>query len=215
MFLIMGMLAALFEAQKSKQGQVIDAAMTDGSALLMSMFNSWHAMGQWSTERGVNLLDTGAHFYETYETGDGKYISLGSIEPQFYALLMEKAQLDPEVFGDQNNKANWPILKNKLEAIFKTKTRDEWCELMEGTDACFTPVLDFIEAQEHPHNVERETYIDLDGIKQPAPGPRFSRTVAEVQFGSRAPGEDTEEVLSSWGVSPSRVKSLREKGALS
>ncbi len=215
MFLIMGMLAALYEAQKSGQGQVIDAAMTDGSALLMSMFNSLHAMKMWSPKRGVNLLDSGAHFYETYETSDGKYISVGSIEPQFYALLMEKCQLDPEVFGDQHNPASWSDLKGKLTEIFKTKTRDEWCELMEGTDVCFAPVLDFLEAQSHPHNLERETYIEVDGVVQPAPGPRFSRTAPEVQFGARALGEDTEEVLSAWGLNEPQIAALRDKGILS
>lgn len=215
MFLIMGMLAALYEAQKSGVGQVIDAAMTDGSAQLMSFFNSMHAMQMWSPKRGVNLLDSGAHFYETYETGDGKFVSVGSIEPQFYALLMEKAQLDPDVFGDQNNTAEWPVLKDKLTRIFKTKTQSEWCELMEGTDVCFAPVLDFLEAQSHPHNVARETYIDVDGMTQPAPAPRFSRTASEVRFGSRAAGEDTESVLEGWGFDRQQVEILREQGALS
>ena len=215
MFLIMGMLAALFEAQKSGQGQVVDAAMTDGSALLMAMFNSMHAMNMWTPRRGVNLLDTGAHFYETYETSDGKYVSIGSIEPEFYALLLEKAQLDPAIFGNQYDAGNWPALKDKLAQIFKTRTRDDWCELMEGTDVCFAPVLDFLEAQQHPHNVARETYIDVDGMTQPAPGPRFSRTASEVQFGARAAGENTEDVLSAWGFDAARIQALRDSGALS
>ena len=200
MFLVMGLLAALYEVRESGQGQVVDAAMTDGSAILMAMFNSLHAMGMWSTKRGVNLLDSGAHFYDTYETSDGKYISIGSIEPQFYALLMEKAQLDPAIFGEQNNQSLWPELSDKLTIIFKSKTQAQWCELMEGTDVCFAPVLDFIEAQQHPHNVERETYIEVDGMVQPAPAPRFSRTASEVQFGSRVAGTDTEQVLADWGI---------------
>ena len=215
MFLVMGILAALYEAQHSGKGQVVDAAMTDGSAILMAIFNSLHAMGMWSPKRGVNLLDTGAHFYETYETRDGKYISIGSIEPQFYALLMEKAQLDTEIFGDQNNPTKWPDLKNKLTDIFKNKTRDQWCELMEGTDICFAPVLDFLEAQKHPHNMARETYIDVDGMMQPAPAPRFSRTESQVTNGARAAGEDTDEVLGAWGFSEDRIKQLRASGALS
>ena len=200
MFLVMGLLAALYEVQQSGQGQVVDAAMTDGSAILMAMFNSLHAMGVWSPKRGVNLLDSGAHFYDTYETSDGKYVSIGSIEPQFYALLMEKAQLDPGIFGDQNNQSLWPELSDKLTIIFKSKTQAQWCELMEGTDVCFAPVLDFLEAQQHPHNVARETYIEVDGMVQPAPAPRFSRTVSEVQFGSRLAGNDTEQVLADWGI---------------
>ncbi|MEP0202720.1 MAG: CaiB/BaiF CoA-transferase family protein [Halioglobus sp.] len=200
MFLVMGLLAALYEVRDSGQGQVVDAAMTDGSAILMAMFNSLHAMGMWSTKRGVNLLDSGAHFYDTYETSDGKYVSIGSIEPQFYALLMEKAQLDPAIFGEQNNQSLWPELTDKLTIIFKSKTQAQWCELMEGTDVCFAPVLDFIEAQQHPHNVARETYIEVDGMVQPAPAPRFSRTASEVQHGSRVAGTDTEQVLADWGI---------------
>ena len=200
MFLVMGILAAVIEAKTSGKGQVVDAAMTDGSAILMAMFNSLHAMGMWSTKRASNLLDSAAHFYDTYETKDGKYVSIGSIEPQFYALLMEKAGLDKETFGFQMNQKEWPNMKEKLVAIFKAKTRDEWCEIMEGTDVCFAPVLDFLEAQQHPHNVARQTYIDVDGMMQPAPAPRFSRTESEVQYGSRAAGEDTDEVLKEWGI---------------
>ncbi|NRB53116.1 MAG: CoA transferase [Saprospiraceae bacterium] len=200
MFLVMGILAALLETQRSGKGQVIDAAMTDGSAVLMSVFNTLHGMGQWSTRIGSNLLDSGAHFYDVYETKDGKYISIGSIEPQFYALLVQKAQLDPEEFSAQYDPSQWPNFKEKLIKVFKTKTRDEWCEIMEGTDVCFAPVLNFIEAQSHPHNVARGTYMDLDGIKQPAPAPRFSRTPSAVRFGSRAAGEDTEEVFKDWGI---------------
>ncbi|MEL6254174.1 MAG: CaiB/BaiF CoA-transferase family protein [Bacteroidota bacterium] len=200
MFLVCGMLAALLESQKSGKGQVIDVAMTDGSAVLMSIFNSLHKMGLWKPERGINMLDSGAHYYDTYECKDGKFVSIGSIEPQFYALLMQKVELSPEDFKSQNNSSKWPEQKEKLASIFKTKTQAEWCEIMEGTDICFAPVLDFIEAQSHPHNVARNTYINVDGFMQPAPAPRFSRTPSEVQHGSRASGEDTEEVLASWGI---------------
>ena len=200
MFLVTGILAALLEAQKSGKGQVIDVAMTDGSAILMSIFNSLNAFGMHSMEMGANMLDSGAHFYDVYETKDGKYISIGSIEPQFYVLLIEKAGLDAEEFAAQNDRSKWPALKEKITEVFKTKTRDEWCAIMEGTDICFAPVLDLLEAQQHPHNLERNTYIQMDGITQPAPAPRFSRTVSEVQFGSRAAGEDTEAVLKEWGI---------------
>jgi len=198
MFLVTGILAALLEAEKSGKGQVIDVAMTDGSAVLMSMFNSLHAMGIWKPNRGSNWLDSGTHYYDTYETKDGKYVSIGSIEPQFYQLLLETLDLDAKEFAAQNNPKKWEGYKAKFEAIFKTKTRDEWCDIMEGTDICFAPVLDYLEAQEHPHNVERNTYIKVDGIVQPAPAPRFSRTVSEVQSGSPAAGEHTEEVLKEW-----------------
>lgn len=200
MFLVTGLLAALLETQKSGEGQVIDVAMTDGSAVLMSIFNTLNALGLQSTEHGANMLDSGAHYYDVYETQDGKYISIGSIEPQFYALLIEKAGLNPEDFSAQQDRTQWPALKEKITEVFKTKTRDEWCAIMEGTDICFAPVLDFIEAQGHPHNTARKTYIELDGITQPAPAPRFSRTVSEVQFGSRAMGEDKESVLKDWGL---------------
>lgn len=198
MFLVTGILAALLEAQKSGKGQVIDVAMTDGSAILLSVFNTLNALGMHSTEPGTNMLDSGAHFYDVYETKDGKYISIGSIEPQFYALLIEKAELDAEEFSAQYDRSKWPALKDKITAVFKTKTRDEWCAIMEGTDICFAPVLDFLEAQQHPHNKARNTYIQMDGITQPAPAPRFSRTVSEVQFGSKFAGEDTEAVLKEW-----------------
>jgi alpha-methylacyl-CoA racemase len=215
MFLVTGILAAYIEMQKSGKGQVVDAAMTDGSAILMAMFNSLHAMKMWSPKRGVNLLDSGAHFYDTYETKDGKYVSIGSIEPQFYALLLEKAALDPKTFGFQMNQPEWSNMKEKLKPVFKSKTRQEWCEIMEGTDVCFAPVLDFLEAQKHPHNVARKTYIKVEGMTQPAPAPRFSRTPSEVQFGSRAAGEDTENVLEDWGFSVDQIEQLKNDNALS
>jgi len=195
MFLVMGILAALLEAKNSGKGQVVDAAMTEGSSILMAMFHSLHAMGMWTPKRGVNLLDTGAHFYDVFETKDEKYVSIGSIEPQFYALLMQKANLDADTFGFQMNQKEWPAMKEKLITVFKTKTQAEWCDLMEGTDVCFAPVLNFIEAPQHPHNVARNAFIKVDGMTQPAPAPRFSRTESKVQYGARAAGEDTEEVL--------------------
>lgn len=200
MFLVMGILAALHEKAQSGKGQVIDAAMTEGSANLMAMFNSLHAMGMWKNERGANLLDTGAHFYDTYETKDNKYVSIGSIEPQFYALLIDKAELDANTFSGQNDQSKWPELKDKLADIFRSKTRTEWCEILEGTDVCFAPVLDFIEAQQHPHMIAREAYIDVEGMIQPAPAPRFSRTPSEVTRGAPAPGQDHDDILRDWGI---------------
>jgi len=201
MFLAFGMVCALLEAKSSGQGQVVDAAITDGSALLMALLHSFDAADRWRQQRGSNVLDGGAHFYNVYETADGKYISLGALEPQFYALLVEVAELDPLEFGNQLDSRKWPELKHKLEALFKTRSRDQWCELMEGTDICFAPVLDLHEAPRHPHNRARNTYIELDGNTQPAPAPRFSRTAPEIQRKAPQPGADTEEVLKDWGVS--------------
>ncbi|MCL4114293.1 UNVERIFIED_CONTAM: hypothetical protein GTU68_002922 [Idotea baltica] len=214
MFLITGILAALLEVQKSGEGQVIDVAMTDGSAVLMGLFNSLTAMGLWSSDRGSNLLDSGAHFYDTYKTKDAKYVSIGSIEPKFYHLLIKKVGLDKESFKGQMNKTKWSILKADLAAAILTKSQKEWCDIMEGTDVCFAPVLDLNEAQSHPHNIARNTYIDVDGMTQPAPAPRFSRTKSEVRHGSRIAGEDTYEVLEEYGFIEEEILSLKDKGAI-
>jgi len=200
LFLAFGMVCALLEARSSGLGQVVDAAMTDGSASLMAMCHSFDAQGQWSPERGSNLLDSGAHFYDVYETRDEKFVSIGSIEPQFYALLIEKAGLNADDFEPQMDARQWPEMKRKLEAVFKTRSRDEWCDLMEGTDVCFAPVLDIREAPDHPHNRARKTYIEVGGMTQPAPAPRFSRTVPEVSRAPQEPGSDTDSVLKDWGV---------------
>ncbi len=182
MFLAYGVVCALLEAQRSGQGQVVDTAMVDGAAVLMSMFWAFKSIGMHDENaRGTNLLDTGAHFYDVYRCSDGEYISLGSIEPQFYAELLRLTGLDgDEQFAKQMDKAEWPALKSRLTEVFAQKTRAEWCELMEDTDVCFAPVLTMSEAAEHPHNVERQTFIDVAGTMQPAPAPRFSRTEAEV-----------------------------------
>jgi alpha-methylacyl-CoA racemase len=200
MFLAFGLVCALLEARKSGRGQVVDAAITDGTALLMAMCRSFYAQGEWSGPRGQNFLDGGAHFYDVYETRDGKYISIGSIEPQFYDLLVDMAGLSKEELAGQYDRVRWPELKRKLEVLFKARSRDEWCDLMEGSDACFAPVLDLLEAPNHPHNKARETYIELNGMTQPAPAPRYSRTQPEVAFAPREPGSDTDAVLSDWGV---------------
>lgn len=215
MMLAFGMVCALLEAKQSGKGQVVDTAMVDGAATLMAMFYSMNAAGIWRDERGTNLLDGGAHFYDTYETGDGKYISLGSIEPQFYALLIEKAGLDSEQFAAQMDRTRWPEYKETMTQVFKTKTRDEWCELMEGSDVCFAPVLSLGEVAQHPHNQHRGTFVELDGVVQPAPAPRFSRTEASLTHSSRAPGEDTRQVLGDAGFSPADIDSLVDEGAVS
>ena len=209
MLLAYGMVCALLEASRSGEGQVIDAAMIDGASSLMSMFFSMSAMGAFTDKRGTNLLDGGAPFYDTYETSDGKYVSLGSIEPQFYALLKEKAGLDEATFGAQHAKDKWGSQKAKLTEIMKTKTRDEWCEIMEGSDVCFAPVLSIFEAPDHPHNVHRGGYLNIDGVTQPAPSPRFSRTKAEVRHGPRLAGQDSLTVLEGAGFSADEIAALQ------
>jgi alpha-methylacyl-CoA racemase len=188
--------------------------MIDGAASLMTMTWSFKHMGIWHDERGTNMLDTGAHFYDTYETADGKYVSIGSIEPQFYAELLRLTGLDgdPE-FAAQMDRASGPALKARLEKVFLTRTRDEWCELMERTDVCFAPVLTMSEAAEHPHNVERKTFVEVAGVAQPAPAPRFSRTVPEIGSPPAHPGQHTREVLLDWGLEEARVDHLLESGA--
>ncbi|MGE0742614.1 MAG: CaiB/BaiF CoA transferase family protein [Hyphomonadaceae bacterium] len=202
LYLAMGICAALLEREKSGKGQVIDAAITDGTASLVSMMYGFRHAGIWGDARDSNLLDGGAPFYDTYETKDGKYVSIGSLEPQFYALLMEKSGLgaDP-AFAVQMDRNAWPAMTDKITAIIKTKTRDEWSALLEGTDACFAPVLDFAEAPAHPHNAARQTFVEAFGVTQPAPAPRFSRTESAIQGPPAPAGKHTEAVLTDWGIS--------------
>jgi alpha-methylacyl-CoA racemase len=215
MFLAFGVVCALLEAQRSGEGQVVDAAMVDGAAILMSMFHGFTAMGMWTEERGTNLLDTGAHFYEVYETSDQKYVSIGSIEPQFYAELLRLTGLsDDAEFAGQHNRANWPKLKERLAEVFKTKTRDEWTELMEGTDVCFAPVLSIKEAPKHPHMAARGTFTEVAGITQPAPAPRFSRTPGSIERPPSHAGQHTDEALGDWGFAADEIAKLREAGAI-
>lgn len=216
MFLALGVVAAILEAQGSGQGQVIDAAMVDGSAILMTMFWSFKSMGIFDENApGTNLLDTGAHFYDVYKCSDGRYISIGSIEPQFYSELMRLTGLEgDEQFARQMDPSQWPALKVRIAELFETKTCDEWCELMEMTDVCFAPVLTMSQAAEHPHNVERETFVEVGGKMQPAPAPRFSRTPAEIVQPPAHPGQHTRQVLADWGISAERVESLVESGAV-
>lgn len=211
MLMAFGVVCALLEAQKSGQGQVIDAAMVDGAALLMSMIWTFKAMGIWSEKRGVNLLDTGTHFYDTYETSDGRFISLGAIEPQFYAEFRARAGLaEDKDFDAQMNPASWGPLKAKLTDLFKQKTCDEWCAILEGSDACFAPVLTMSEAARHPHNVQRGTFVDVAGITQPAPAPRFSRTPAGTPRPPVAPGAHTDAVLADFGFSADKIAQLKQ-----
>jgi alpha-methylacyl-CoA racemase len=210
MFLAFGVVCALLEAQRSGLGQVVDAAMVDGAAVLMSMFWAFKSIGVFDeTQRGTNLLDTGAHFYDVYQCADGEYISIGSIESQFYAELLRLAGLDddPE-FVKQMDKSAWPHLKQRLSDLFATKSRDEWCSLMEATDVCFAPVLTMSEAAQHPHNVARGTFVEISGTMQPAPAPRFSRTTAEVTMPPAHPGQHTAEILRDWGFDAARIDAL-------
>jgi alpha-methylacyl-CoA racemase len=215
MLLSYGVTCALVERGTSGKGQVVDAAMVDGAAVLMTMPHAMRAMGVWSEERGTNLLDTGAHFYEVYETKDAKYISVGSIEPQFYALLLKHTGLgEGRELPSQMHKGEWKNLKADLAAIFLKKTRDEWCEIMEGTDVCFAPVLSMSEAPEHPHNKHRGTFIERDGVTQPGPAPRFSRTAPEVSRSPAFPGQHTDEVLGEWGFAAEEIAKLKDSKAI-
>jgi alpha-methylacyl-CoA racemase len=215
MFLAFGVVCALVERVTSGRGQVVDAAMVDGAAILMTMIHSLRAMGNWNLERGTNLLDTGAPFYEVYECLDGKYISVGSLEPQFYDLLIKLTGMEGEKLPDQMDRAAWPTLKDRMAKIFKSKTREEWCQVMEGTDVCFAPLLSMVEAPEHPHLVHRGTFIEVAGITQAAPAPRFSRTAPEISHPPPHPGQHTDEALSEWGFTREEIAELRDCRAVS
>jgi len=215
MLLAFGIAAALFETQKSGKGQVIDAAMTDGSALLMNAVFGIMNTGRWSSDRGTNLLDGGAHFYGTYETKDGKHVSIGSIEPQFYELLLEKTGLaNDHDLPKQMSRDDWPNLRQKLEEVFILKTRDEWDEIMLGTDICYAPILTLEEAASHPHNSERETFSVSEGLIQASPAPRFSRTLPQLPEVATAAGSNTDEILAALGMNQSEIEDLKASGAV-
>ena len=216
MFLAYGVVCALLEAQKSGKGQVVDSAMVDGSAVLMSMFWAMKNIGIFDENKpGTNLLDTGAHFYDVFECSDGKYVSIGSIEPQFYALLLEKTGLaDEPAFAKQMDASHWPALKIKLADVMRTKTSAQWCKIMEGTDVCFAPVLTMSEAAKHPHNVARQTFIEVDGVTQPAPAPRFSRTATALPTAPAHAGQHSRAVLADWGFDADRISALIASGAV-
>ncbi len=214
MLLAYGVVCALVERATSGEGQVVDAAMVDGASALMAMIYSMQAMGVWQSDRGSNILDTGAHFYDVYETSDGKYISLGSIEPQFYALLLEQTGLGEEDLPAQMDRTQWADLKGRVAEVIGTRTRDEWSEIMEGTDVCFAPVLDLQEAPEHPHMKARDTFVEVAGVVQPAPAPRFSRTPPELQRPPSFEGQHTSEILTELGFSSERISALRDVKAI-
>src|SRR5438874_1630713 len=214
MLLAFGVVCGLLEAGRSGKGQVVDAAMVDGAAVLMTMIYAFMAMGIWQDDPGTNILDTGAPFYEVYECADGKFLAVGAIETQFYAELLKRTGLENEELPFQLDRPQWPAMKERFAALFKTKTRDEWAAIFEGTDACAAPVLSLSEAHTHPHNRARGTFLEKDGILQPAPAPRFSRTPPEIRRPAPAPGADTDEVLGAWGLDATEIGKLREAGAV-
>jgi alpha-methylacyl-CoA racemase len=219
MLLAFGVVCGLLEASRSGQGQVIDAAMVDGASLLATMIHSLVAIGLWQPDRGTNVLDTGAPFYEVYECSDGGYVALGALEPQFYAELLRLTGLGEDVDGGgalphQMDRSQWPDMKERFAALFRTKTRDEWCALMEHTDACFAPVLSMAEAPRHPHNLQRGTFAEVAGTVQPAPAPRFSRTPGAISSPPPHAGQHTDEALADWGFAPAEVAKLRDTGAI-
>lgn len=215
MLLAFGLVCAIIEARGSGSGQVVDAAMVDGSATLTTFIHGLMAMGLWNREVGTNMLDTGAHYYDVYETSDNRYVSIGSIEPKFYAELRRLLKLDDERWDAQNDRACWPSLKDDLAAVFRTKSRDEWRDILEGSDVCFAPVLHPSEAPEHPHNVARGTFVEVAGITQPRPSPRFSRTDGEILRPPPHPGQHSDEVLTTvLGLDVAMITELRDQGAV-
>ena len=214
LYLALGVVAALLEAKSSGQGQVIDVAMIDGAASLMTVVYGLKAGGSWRDERGVNLLDGGAPYYGVYQTADGRYVAIGAIEPKFYAELLEKCGLADTTLPAQNDRDGWPELRQRLAQAFKGRSREAWCEIFAGSDACFAPVLDLDEAPDHPHNAARGTFVERGGVVQPAPAPRFSRTVSEIGGPPREPGADSDAALADWGFDRAKIARLRDAGAI-
>ncbi len=214
MLLAFGILSALLHARGGGPGQVVGAAMTDGVALLSAMMYGMKAGGGWSNRRGANMLDGGAHFYGTYACADGLHVAIGAIEPQFYALLLKLCGIDDPDFASQMDASGWPLLKQKMAAVFSTRTRAQWCVLLENTDVCFAPVLDWDEAPQHAHNAARGTFVTLDGVVQPAPAPRFGSTPATTPTAPRAPGADSEAILRDWGIGADAIARLKQTGAI-
>jgi len=214
MLLAFGMVSAILSAQRTGEGQVVDAAMVDGAAALMTMTYTLRAAGIWRDERGTNLLDTGAHFYEVYETSDGGFVGVGAIEPQFYAELIDGLGLAGEELPGQMDRQAWPAMKERFAAVFATRTRDEWESVFEGTDACVAPVLSPAEAPSHPHNVHRGTFTDVAGVVQPAPAPHFQGTPGAIRRPPPNPGQHADEALADWGLDDGEIAKLRETGAI-
>lgn len=214
MFLAVGLLAGILEARGSGSGQVVDVAMTEGSAYLALACFGLASAGHWSDKREDNLIDGGAHFWRCYETSDGKFVSVGAVEPKFYRLLLQTLGENPDALPDQFDKASWPAMRERFAAHFRRKTRDEWCAIMEGTDICFAPVLSFGEAPSHPHNQARASFVEVDGIMQPGPAPRFSRTPSSVKGGPPEFGAHTESALAAWGIAEDDIAALKADGAI-
>ena len=214
LYLAFGLMAGIIQARESGQGQVVDCAMTDGSASLMAMFYGMKGAGIWKDERRKNMLDGGAHFYDSYQCSDGKWIAIGSIEPQFYALLLEKTGINDPDFARQQDRTIWPDLRQKLATVIAQKTQAEWTEIMGGTDVCFGPILDLDEAPKHPHNVARETFVEVAGVTQPAPAPRFSATPGKIQGPPPAVGAHSKTALADWGFTDAEIGALETSGAL-
>ena len=215
LYLALGVVAALYEARESGQGQTVDAAMIDGAASLMTAACALRAAGINDGPRGENVLDSGAHYYDVYETSDGRYVSIAPIEPKFYATLLAKMGLDSADVPHSSARADWPEAKAKLAAVFRTRTRDEWCAILEGTDACFAPVLGMDEAHRHPHNAARGTFVERDGIVQPNAAPRFGRTPGGIRRPPPAPGSGTRAVLAEWGFTAAEIDDLAALGVIS
>jgi alpha-methylacyl-CoA racemase len=214
MLLAFGMLAAIISARQTGVGQVVDAAMVDGAAALMTMTFTLRSAGIWSGPRGTNLLDTGAHFYEVYETSDGGFIGVGAIEPQFYAELIRLLGLDGEALPPQMDRDQWPAMKVRFAALFAAKSRAEWEDIFEGSDACAAPVLSPAEAPDHPHNRFRRTFTEVAGVVQPSPAPRFSATPGSIRRPPPNPGQHADEALADWGLSDEDIADLRKSGAI-
>ena len=212
MLLAFGVVCGLLETRRSGQGQVVDAAMVDGAALLAAALYGFHAAGIWSDQRGTNLLDTGAHFYDVYETADGKHVAVGAIEPQFHAELVRLTGLDFPPGANHLDPRVWQETRERLREIFKTRTREEWCALLEGSDACFAPVLGLGEAPGHEHSRRRQAFLELEGVVQPAPAPRFSRTPAAAPRPPAEPGASAEDDLAAWGFSREEVEAMKADG---
>ena len=213
-YLAFGVLCALFEARHSGKGQVVDAAMVDGATSLMGMVYGLHASGYWTDERGSNRLDSGAPWYEVYQTRDSKWVAVGATEHTFYLNTLKVLGLEPEAFGDQHDRAGWPAMKEAFAHVFRSRTRDEWVAAFDGTETCFSPVLSLAEAPLHPHQVARGNFVEVAGVVQPAPAPRFSRSKGAIQRPPPEVGEHSDEVLHEWGFASDEIESLREAGAI-
>jgi len=214
LYLALGVVAALYEARESGRGQTVDAAMVDGAASLMTSAYSLRAAGISDAPRGENILDSGAHFYDVYETSDGRYVSIAPVEPKFYAELLERIGLDAGEAPHSTDRADWPASKARLAALFRTRTRDEWCEILEGTDACFAPVLGMDEAHRHRHNAARGTFVERDGIVQPNAAPRLDRTPTGIRCSPPTPGTGTRSVLADWGFEPAEIDDFAARGII-